>query len=83
MGALLRFKRETGHDVGEMKGDLTDLITLFWCCTASACSADEIPFDLSLERFADCLGAQDVERFGASLAENASDIEKKTASLNQ
>ena len=32
MGAMLRFKQETGREVTEMKGDsLTDICTHLWC----------------------------------------------------
>ena len=38
MGALLRFKKETGREVTEVKGDsISDMITLLWCCVASVC----------------------------------------------
>ena len=53
MGALLRFKRNTGKDVGDIKkDDIADMIILLWCCVASACKADGVDFDLSLEQFA-------------------------------
>ena len=43
MGAMLRFKKETGREVTEMKGDsLTDICTYLWCCVKSASSADRI-----------------------------------------
>ena len=33
MGAFLRFKRETGKDVSQIKqDDLEDLLMLMWCC---------------------------------------------------
>ena len=54
MGAMLRFKRETGRDVSGMgDGDVADLLTFLWCCVASACAADGVTFALSLEDFAD------------------------------
>lgn len=56
MGALLRFKRETGKDVSEVKStDVSDMVILLWCCVASACKADGVEFGLSLEAFADSL----------------------------
>lgn len=56
MGAILRFKRETGRDVSEIKNtDVADQIILLWCIVASACAADNVPFNLSLEEFADAL----------------------------
>ena len=56
MGAMLRFKRETGRDVSEVKRtDAADMVVLLWCMVASACSADKVPFELGLEDFADAL----------------------------
>lgn len=56
MGALLRFKRETGKDVSEVKStDVADMVILMWCCVASACKADGVDFSLSLDEFADSL----------------------------
>ncbi|MDE5567138.1 MAG: hypothetical protein K2J12_01725 [Muribaculaceae bacterium] len=54
MGAMLRFKKETGREVTEMKGDsLTDICTYLWCCVKSASSAEGKQFDLPLIDFAD------------------------------
>ena len=51
MGAMLRFKRETGKEVTDMDGgSLTDVCTFLWCCIVSACKADGITFDMSLSR---------------------------------
>ncbi len=53
MGAMLRFKREAGKDVSEIKGEVADMAVLLWCCVVSACKADGVEFGLSLEDFAD------------------------------
>ena len=54
MGAMLRFRNETGYDVSRMSYDnLSDLITFIWCCCVSACSADKVEFSFSLMDFAD------------------------------
>lgn len=56
MGAMLRFRRETGHDVSTMKyEDISDLITLLWCCVASECNAEKVEFGYSLMDFADSI----------------------------
>ena len=34
MGAMLRFKRESGKEVTEIKGEVSDLCTYLWCCVA-------------------------------------------------
>lgn len=76
MGALLRFKRETGHDVSTLnEGDVEELLTLLYLCVLSACKADGVEFGLTLEEFADSLDAQEMNSFYASMASGA---EKKT-----
>lgn len=76
MGALLRFKRETGHDVSSLnEGDVEELLTLLWLCVQSACKADGVEFGLGLEEFADMLDAQEMNSFYASMASGS---EKKT-----
>lgn len=54
MGAMLRFKRETGREVTESsEGSLSDIVTLLWCCIVSACNADKVEFPYDLQTFAD------------------------------
>lgn len=61
MGAMLRFKRETGHEITEIEGNnLTDICTYLWCCVKSASSADGKPFELSLLEFADRIDKNDL-----------------------
>lgn len=75
MGAMLRFRRETGRDVSEMSsGDISDLITFMWCCVSSACVADGTEFGLTLEEFADRM---DPESLGRFYEDGASDSKKK------
>ena len=63
MGAMLRFKEQTGREVTEVKGEsFTDNLTLLWCCVASACAREKIPFDLSPMEMADAITLED---FGA------------------
>lgn len=76
MGAMLRFKRETGKDVSAMNGnDVADLVTFMWCCVKSASAADGVEMPLALEAFADALEPGDMEAFNATVE----DTEKKTA----
>ena len=45
MGALLKFKQETGRDVSEMKNtDVADQVIFLWCIVAAASEADGVPF---------------------------------------
>jgi hypothetical protein len=81
MGAMLRFKRETGHEVSELDGSLSEVVTWLWCCVTSACAADGIEFGLPLMEFADRVDPTTLNQFmEQSAAENASDSvdEKKS-----
>ncbi len=61
MGAMLRFKQETGREVTEINAEnLTDLVTYIWCCTASACKKEGKQFDMSLMDFADAVTPDDM-----------------------
>lgn len=69
MGAMLRFKRETGKEVGDIKDtDLSLMATLIWCCVASACKADGVQFDESLDDFCDMVGTEEMQRINAALS---------------
>ena len=77
MGAMLRFKRETGRDVSEMSStETSDLIVFLWCCVASACNAEGVEFGLSLEDFADGLDEESFNVFFAEQTEEASEQKK-------
>ena len=77
LGVMVRFKNMTGHDISKMDGnDLAEVATFLYCCVKSACAADEVAFDMSLEDFADRLNMEDA----ADVSKELQDIaEKKTA----
>lgn len=78
MGAMVRFKRETGRDVSAIQnGDIADLILLLWCCIMSACNADGVNFDTGFELFADTLDAEALQDFIAGLAAQSAEGEQK------
>ena len=61
MGAMLRFKRETGKEVTELKdSNISELCVYLSCCVQSACAADKKPFDMELMEFADALNPEDL-----------------------
>jgi len=60
MGAILRFKEETGKEVNEAEGTV-DNATLVWCCIKSACKREGKEFDYSLMDFADNVDAEDIQ----------------------
>lgn len=84
MGAMLRFKRETGREVTEIDG-VTDLCTYLWCCVYSAAKADGLTFGLSLMDFADAIDLADIvawsEHINAGAAEEADDQDGEKKSL--
>jgi len=82
MGAMLRFKKETGKEVTEITTDnFSDLCTYLYCCVASASAADKKPFDMSLMDFADALSTEDMENWAKAMqagAADGGDAEKKS-----
>lgn len=83
MGAMLRFKRETGKEVTEITDtSFTDLCTYLYCCVASASAADGKDFSLSLMDFADALNPDDMTAWVAQMQQNttedAKEVEKKS-----
>lgn len=80
MGAMLRFKRETGKEINELNGNsFTEVCTYLYCCVASASAADGVAFDYSLMEFADAINPADLEAWSAALqtSATAADGEKK------
>ena len=75
LGALLHFKEDTGKDISEIaKEDVLNLLKFVWYCVASACNADGISFDISFDRFADCLSPEGLAEFYGGIG-----TEKKTS----
>lgn len=78
MGAMVRFKRESGHDVSSIQnGDIADLILLLWCCIKSACNADNETFGETFDVFADSLDADALQEFIDELASGTDGMEQK------
>lgn len=81
MGAMVRFKRATGHDVSELDtSDIEGVLVFVWCCVASACKADGVEFCMSCEDFADHIEPSDIQSFYDGMAADA-DKKKAEASL--
>ncbi len=80
MGAMLRFKRETGKEVTDIKREVSDLCTYLWCCVCSASKHDGLDFDLSLMDFADSISPEDVKAWAETLGggEPSGEDEKKS-----
>ncbi len=84
MGAMLRFKKETGKEVTDIQeNSFTDLCTYLYCCVVSACAADKITFGYSLFDFADALSPEDMAAWTEQLqgdTKKADGEEKKSMS---
>lgn len=79
MGAMVRFKRETGRDVSTIKeSDISDLVLFMWCCVMSASKADDVEFNMSFEDFADSLEGTDLQAFLSSVDDGDETKKKAT-----
>lgn len=68
MGAMLRFKRETGREITEIEqGSFSDICTYLWCCIVSASKHDGIDFNLSLMDFADSISPDDMSAWNDAI----------------
>ena len=78
MGAMLRFKRETGKEVTEMNVEsFSELCVYLHCCVASASAADGVDFDMDLMSFADSIAPDDLAKWATALQANAAKSGKK------
>lgn len=78
MGAMVRFKRESGKDIREVdQSDIVQMLLFVWCCVKSACNADGVEFDVSYDKFVDMLEPDDFTEFFGAVQEEA---QKKTES---
>lgn len=69
MGAMLRFKRETGREITEIEpNSFSDLCTYLWCCVKSASKREGIDFDMSLMDFADNIAPDDMAAWNDAIS---------------
>lgn len=82
MGAMVRFKRATGHEVSNINtADMEEMVTFVHCCVVSACVVEKVDFDMTVEEFADNLEPDALNEFyGGMDAAEPVDPEKKTSS---
>lgn len=72
MGAMLRFKQETGKEITEIDPkSFTELCTYLWCCTASGAKREGKQFDMTLMDFADSLTPEDMAGWNKAIMEDA------------
>lgn len=68
MGAMVRFKQESGRDVSGMSSeDVSDSVLFVYCCIKSACSADGVEFGMDFLDFADHLEPDALNGFYAGM----------------
>ena len=68
MGAMPRFKQETGKEITEIDpASFTELCTYLWCCGASAAKREGKEFNMSLMDFADAIMPEDMTAWGNSI----------------
>ena len=67
LGAMRRFKQETGKDADNINGS-SDLAVFIWCCCLSACKADGVEFGVSLEDFCDLVDMGALSEFTEAIA---------------
>lgn len=68
MGAMLRYRQETGSEVDTMRG-LSEMLTYLWCCVVSACKREGVSFDMSLMDFADAVNVSDMQSWIDDMSE--------------
>lgn len=70
MGAMLRFKQETGREITEIDPtSFADLCTYLWCCVSSAAKRENKDFNLSLMEFADNITPEDMTEWNQAIAQ--------------
>ena len=77
MGAMLRFKRDTGKDVAKQDGEnIEELMIFLHSCMASACKVDGVEFDMTMEDMADQMTPDDINEFYGAMS-GGEDSKKK------
>lgn len=70
MGAMLRFKQETGREVTEIDtASFSDMCTYLWCCLVSASQHEGHPLGLSLMEFADSITPDDMSAWAKAVTD--------------
>lgn len=78
MGAMLRFKQETGREITEINASsFSDLCTYLWCCVVSASRREGLEFTMTLMDFADSISPEDMTEWNEAIMASASDADGK------
>ena len=80
MGAMLLYKQMTGEEVTAINADdFSAQFTWLYCCVKSSCRRERIPFDQSLEEFADSISIDEA----AELYDTESGSETKSGTESE
>ena len=77
MGAMLRFKRETGKEITETDGSFSEMCIYLWCCIGSASKHDGLDFNLSMMDFADSISPEQISAFAATIRDTSNSQDTK------
>lgn len=81
LGAMHRFKIETGKESTEIQG-IDDYMIWMWCRVKSASARTDRPLEMTCQEFLDCLEPAVLEKWAESLAEEAEGSKKKKVRKN-
>ena len=76
MGAFLRYKKETGADY-EPTESVTANCTFLYCCVQAACNREKVPFDMSLEDFADSVSLEELKNVSEKMFQSETEGEEE------
>lgn len=77
MGAMLRFKQETGREITEINPtSISDLCTFLWCCIVSAAKREGKQFNYSLLDFADSVDPDEMKKWTEVIAAEAGESDE-------
>ena len=69
MGAMFRFKEETGKEITEIdRTSFTDLCNYLWCCVVSGAKREGKQFDMSLMDFTDSFTPDDMTEWNTAIS---------------
>lgn len=81
MGAMLRFKQETGKEIDAIGNNVSLICTFLYCCVVSACKHDGIEFSMPLMDFADSISPADLNSWvgvAGAAGDSSAESEKKS-----
>lgn len=81
MGAIVRFKEQTGIEISDIGNDMTLSLRFIFCCIQSACNREKISFELTFMDFCDNVNENDLNDL--TKAVTSQQAKKKTSTLKK